>query len=53
VDNVIDFIKYKEARDEIETEIMREDIMEWMMNTGDYTPSTFTFTLTTEDHQDE
>lgn len=44
MDNVIDFIKYKEARDEIETEIMREDIMEWLMNTEDYSAQTFTFT---------
>jgi len=43
--NVIDFMKYKQARDDIETEIMREDILEFLMNVGDYTPDTFTFTI--------
>jgi hypothetical protein len=52
VDNVIDFMAFKEARDEViaqdeemETEIMREDILEFLMNSADYTPGTFTFTV--------
>lgn len=52
MDNVIDFMAFKEARDEViaqdeemETEIMREDILEFLMNSADYTPGTFTFTV--------
>ena len=52
MDNVIDFIAFKKERDRVyedmETEIMREDILEFLMNSADYTPDTFTFTLETE-----
>ena len=53
MDNVIDFMAFKKERnrahEEMETEIMREDILEFLMNGADYTPDTFTFTLETED----
>ena len=53
MDNVIDFMGFKKERnrvhEEMETEIMREDILEFLMNSADYTPDTFTFTLETED----
>ena len=56
MDNVLDFMAFKKARDEviaqaeeIETEILQEDILEFLMNSANYTPDTFTFTLETED----
>lgn len=53
MDNVIDFMSFKKERDraheEMETEIMRESVMNWMCNPTEYTPDTFTFTLEMED----
>ena len=50
--NVIDFMKYKEARDEVLTEFIKDDIMNFLLNAESYEPDTFTFTLTVEDNDD-
>ncbi len=50
--NVIDFMKYKTARDEVLTEFIKDDIMNFLLNAESYEPDTFTFTLTVEDNDD-
>ena len=53
MDNVIDFYAYKQFREDIAKEMeevmIEEDVFEWLLNSEDYSPSNFTFTLTTDD----
>ena len=49
---VIDFMKYKQARDEVIEEFIKEDIMNFLLNADSYEPGTFTYTLTVEDNND-
>ena len=56
MDNVIDFVAYRKERERvrkhankehelIQEEIMREDFLEFILNTNSYDPDTFTFTI--------
>lgn len=50
--NVIDFMKYKQARDEVIEESMKEEIIDFLLNVDSYEPSSFTYTITLEDTDD-
>ena len=50
--NVVDFMKYKQARDEVIEEFVKEDIISFLLNVDSYEPETFTYTLTVEDNND-
>lgn len=56
MDNVIDFVAYRKERERvrkhaneehelIQEEIMREDFLEFILNTNSYDLDTFTFTI--------
>ncbi len=53
MDNILDFVAYRQFRLDMEeekaSEDLRESVMNWMCNPTEYTPDTFTFTLETED----
>lgn len=54
--NVIDFCAYKQFREDVAKEMEEveqvldlEGVYEWLLNSEDYSPSNFTFTITTDD----
>ena len=47
---IIDFMRYKEERDQVELESLKEDLMNWMMDPNS-TMETITFTV--EDTSDD
>jgi negative regulator of sigma E activity len=54
VDNVVDFMKFKKARDEVvaqdeEMNQFQNGLQDFFMNESAYSSGTFTFTLETED----
>ena len=53
MDNVIDFCAYKQFREDVAKEMeevmIEEDVFEWLLNSDSYSPSTFTFTLESDD----
>jgi len=51
MNNVIDFVKFKEERDQVELEALKEDLMEWMLDPT-YQMENITFTYSVEDQDD-
>jgi hypothetical protein len=49
VDNVIDFQAYRQFRLDMEEEMIKEDVLDFLLNSSEYKPSTFTFTLNLDD----
>lgn len=46
---VINFAAYKQFREDMEDEKIREDVLEFFMNSREYVPGTFSFDLQLDD----